>query len=201
MGRRLRMSVCVIVCWACAPAFAQEPAPEEGLRIRVSMSSTLTEAEIVTVAGFSPSAAFDRGSKSVGVRSTEGAVAFVARPGRRLAGTITSRDANGFVLRSSEALVIVPRAGVAKVERRIGHRSRGRYAAFGALIGLGLGGAVGYMAGSSCTPKPGSWFGCFMQPAAGAFAGAIFGAGGGAITGALMPPADQWQTLPAPSWP
>ena len=96
---------------------------------------------------------------------------------------------------------------VARAAPQSGHRSTGRLAALGALIGLAAG-TLGMLASSDCTQEGGF---CGLYVVTGAGMGAGIGAGVGAIVGlarkgsrtappAAQPPSPTFQRARAPKW-
>lgn len=144
---------------------------------------------------------------TVTVGGAGGQVVTLLRPRHRIVGRIERIDAQTLTVgRSYGRAVTVPRAGLARLERPNGMRSRKRSAVIGLLIGVGAGGGVGWRVGSHCQPPVSEVFDenlllyCMFEPVASSISIGILGGGVGALAGALVRPTQRWRTVPLNSW-
>ncbi len=117
------------------------------------------------------------------------------RPGRRIVGVIVGVQQDVLTIaREDGAVLTVPRAAIATLERQVGERSRKRGAALGLLIGGGAGAGVGFLKGRACRST--AFLGCFMEPTASTLGGLVLGGITGTLVGAFSSPHPRWQTVP-----
>jgi hypothetical protein len=95
---------------------------------------------------------------------------------------------------AGSADVTLARARVQRLEVSTGS-TRGVSAMYGALIGLGAGGILGYAAGDDCSDRE---FICFPQEET-AVAGAFLGAALGGLIGLLVGHGERWQDTALPA--
>jgi hypothetical protein len=95
---------------------------------------------------------------------------------------------------ASSGDVTVARSRVQRVEVSTGSNRRAS-AVTGGLIGLGLGGVLGYAAGDDCSDRE---FICFPQEET-AVAGAFFGAALGSLIGLLVGHSERWKETAVPA--
>jgi hypothetical protein len=110
----------------------------------------------------------------------------------RTIGTVLTAQNDTIVVRRSgtDATFVVPVSSLQKVEISAG-RSRAKWGALGAVVGLFAGGIAG---GASLAHDDTTGLGAV----AGFFAGATLGLGGGIVIGALAAP-ERWVNYPLPS--
>lgn len=90
--------------------------------------------------------------------------------------------------------VTVPRSRVQRLEVCTGS-TRGRNAIYGAVIGLGVGGILGYAGGENCSDA--GW--CFFPRDETAVVGAFLGATLGGLIGVVVGHGDRWRETAVPA--
>jgi hypothetical protein len=148
----------------------------------------ITAQELTAMLGADEISSVSSRDRTITLRSRDGQEVVVPAPGTTVTGLMMAVDDRLVLIKSDHrgTLLTVARATIAKAERMAGRRSRARYAAFGALLGLGVGSLAGF-ASVSCQPH--EWF---CSPGLAAGGGAIVGTTVGAVTGALIPPPARW---------
>ena len=108
-------------------------------------------------------------------------------------GRLQSLDSQSLtlVVEGQPSPVVLSRQDVTRFDLSRGRRSRGK----GALIGLGIGTAVGALAGIIHGSDPPGTFLAFSA-AEYATGFALLGASVGAVVGLAVPPGERWETLP-----
>jgi hypothetical protein len=121
--------------------------------------------------------------------------ATLAAGGGRVVGTVLALDDKNLKLQIQERAdpIVLRREDVTSLAVSDGHRSRGKGALYGTIVGAGAGaltGVVGGIAGNSSSDSR----------ARGAIEGglllAFLGAPVGALVGLAIPPAERWKELP-----
>lgn len=170
-------------------ASAQEPVGP-GARVRVTTSASLSIEQTLALIDLAmPANDKGPGADTISVETAAGGPLIVARPGRRLDGTLVEVGDRAIVILVARTRITIPRDAIARLERVASYRSRAKAAGFGALIGLGAGAVFGLAA----TCDDDTWF---CDAGFRALAGGTWGSVIGAVTGALLPPPPRWAAVP-----
>jgi hypothetical protein len=179
---------------ATLPASAQATAGD--IRVRITTSRVVEVPGVVRLEGGTTTGSIvSSDADTVTVTGLGDQVVTVSRPQRSFVGAITeTSEQTVTVARDRGPAVTIPRAAIARLERRDGRRSRGRSAALGFLIGAGGGAGVGFLIGANCHPS--GFLSCFLEPWGSTLGGVILGGAAGAVFGALIRPPERWKRVP-----
>ncbi len=119
------------------------------------------------------------------------APAFASKP---LTGSLVALEEAKLKLQreGSSEVVEIPRRDVTRLEVSTKRSRRGRAAGIGALVGLGVGAALGYAAGDDCNTPDAPSIVCIPRPASAGGVGLV-GAALGAAIGAAVGPGEKWE--------
>jgi hypothetical protein len=145
---------------------------------------------LITVCGAATSA--DASEAPTGARRVR--VTAPAFAGKPLTGSLVAlEEATLKLLREGSSEVVeIPRRDVTRFEVITRTSRRGRAAGIGALVGLGVGAALGYAAGDDCGAPDAPSFVCIPRPASAGGVG-LLGAALGALIGVAVGPGEKWE--------
>lgn len=111
-----------------------------------------------------------------------------------LTGSLVALEETTLKLRreGSSEVVEIPRRDVTRFEVKTRRSRRGKAAGIGALVGLGVGAALGYAAGDDCDAPDAPSFVCIPRPASAGGVGLV-GAALGALIGLAVGPGEKWE--------
>ena len=114
--------------------------------------------------------------------------------GKPLTGSLVALEEAKLKLQreGSSEVVEIPRRDVTRFEVSTKRSRRGRAAGIGALVGLGVGAALGYAAGDDCNTPDAPSIVCIPRPASAGGVGLV-GAALGAAIGAAVGPGEKWE--------